>query len=156
MTPIDSLYVGNWIAITRVVPEEREYSMFMPWAFNSNDNHPPVDGRPLRILAISLPFICVTDGRYKFSLNVRRCEVQKLHRTYVRQMFGALVSYAGVAACELDEDEEDEDTPDDKTGCCPVCGGHLIQLLHEGSNVWMLACKECGFQGGRPTDRGGV
>lgn len=143
MTPIDDLHVGQWIAIV----EDKVEPKIGIFGYAHQRN--VVSGQPLQIIAISLPFLAVTDGQMRFAIDVREMAVKKLHRKYVEVMKGRWIdeehSREGVA--EIHESRPNTSTE----GMCPYCGDRLIQRLGE-DRAWYLFCRECGFQGSRGKD----
>lgn len=142
-TPIDDLHVGQWIAVVgdKVEPE--------PNMFGYAYRRDVVSGQPLQIIAISLPFLAVTNGHMRFAIDVREFDVKLLHRKYVEMMKGHWIdeehSREGVA-------EKPKPEPTKSTeGMCPVCGDRLIRRLGD-DRCWHLFCRECGFQGSRGKD----
>jgi len=71
MTPIDDIRVGMWIAVC-----------------GNKHNSDACDflGKPMEVLAVSLPWLCVTGPR---SIDLRCWEVQRVTPQYVRAMQGA-------------------------------------------------------------------
>lgn len=128
MTAIDDLKVGMWIAVTKLHYSQCEWG------------HGPVayGGEPLRILAISLPFLCVHDGEKVISLDCRIVEVQKLTPQYVRAMRQVQVRPPQVRRKRRKRDPM----------LCPRCRcGRLIQraTTQSGEVVWDLYCTQCGY-----------
>lgn len=131
MTAIDDLKVGMWIAVTKLHHEQCE----------SFWGHRPVayGGEPLRVLAVSLPFICVHDGEKAISLDCRIIEVQKLTPKYVRAM--RLIQQAPPQRAKRKRRKRDP-------MLCPRCRcGRLIQraTTQSGEVVWDLYCTQCGY-----------
>lgn len=146
MTPIDDLHVGQWIA---VVGEKKEEPDCNPFSLFRPSKRDMVTGQPLQIVALSLPFIAVTDGHRRFPLDVREVEVKKLHRKYVQSMKARQKDWEpeGFAVPEPEKAKEESTG---KHGLCPMCGDRLIQRKSQGD--WFLACRECGFEGTLPKD----
>lgn len=163
MTPEDDLKVGQWIAIvTEIVADTSEGPEWSPFGWgHSPRRESNVDGRPLRILAISLPFIAVTDGMNRFPIDVRESKVTKLSSSYVKAMARQQLPrhQQGRSICEtlsanrfvISEPPEriSEEKPE---RACPLCGDRLIERHRE--KVWFLACRLCGFEGGPPASKG--
>ena len=168
MTAVDDLHVNNWIAVTTWAPE-CGISLFGTPIERSR----PVDGQPLQIRAISLPFICVSDGFKRWSLDMRTCEVRKLHPKYVKMMKkqstnrqgGGYQTRDGIPVVSLDEwagNAVPDDTPTNKSRAepfkraCPICGGPLVERLVAEDRTWVLFCNECQFRGNIPRDGEGT
>lgn len=137
MTHIENLRVGQWVAITRSVEEHVT-------AFGTCTHHDEmVSGRPLKILAISLPFVVVTDGDDLFGpIDTRLCEFTRLSRSYVRCLV------AGSSATILQRQKEHDAQSTDARNC-PMCNSRLRERRIE-NGIWELVCPECGFTGGLP------
>lgn len=134
MTAIDDLKVGMWIAVTKLAEDQCEVTM---WGGRRPITY---GGEPLRVLSLSLPFICVTDGKRRFSLDARTVEVQKLNSRYVREM---LQADTPVERCKRKRKRSVRDPL-----LCPRCRcGRLIQRAtsKNGDVTWDWYCTECGF-----------
>lgn len=156
MTPLDDLKPGQWVAIFAVKERETTYDPFRGYRKEHSRSY-PVNGKPLKILAISLPFVCVTDGRARYSIDVRDCELKKLSPHYVRVLTET--------ESEMDECGDSffvrESTPNkhrkrkrkkaDTRGCCPNCGTRLRQRRVD-IGTWSWVCNECGFIGGNSAE----
>ena len=149
MTAIDDLHVGNWIAVTG----DRDDTDTTSYPYPVYRPEPRFTGEPVKILAISLPFLCIYLPKCGMAdtLDVRRVNVTKLHRTYVRRM----LEYPTVEAQEAGDvhwsDDQAKPLPgqdSENKRPCPMCGGPMIERSVAGdSRGWHLFCKECGFSG---------
>lgn len=127
MTAVDDLEVGQWVAITQ------EYDPQVGF-FGGQINN--VTGTPLKILAISLPFICVKDaGDKEWALDVRRFSLQKLSEEYVAAMQG-----------KSPEEMKPAEQKVGPYGNCPICREPLKHRLLEGEREWKYVCDGCDFQ----------
>lgn len=132
MTSQDDLYVGQLVAVTG----HRERFQSTPWSEPvERESRESVDGWPLRIIAISLPFICVDDGEDRFPLDLRQVMVQRVSKRYAEMV------REGVRG-KLPESTSVQ-------GDCPVCGGGLSHVMSESDMQWTYTCRECGFRGVR-------
>jgi hypothetical protein len=84
MTPADSLYVNNWVAISG---DKHEQSLLKNSRVTLLERA-EFSGEPLKIIAISYPFVLVKVQRRGFHdvLDLRRFEVVKLHKTFVAKV----------------------------------------------------------------------
>jgi hypothetical protein len=146
MTPVDDLQVGQWIAIVGAKDAEPEFSLFGMCRPKSRD---VVTGQPLKIVAMSLPFVAVTDGYRRFPIDVREIQVKKLDPKYVKAM-KAKQSEWEPDGFAVPEPEKPKSESTGRHGLCPMCGDRLIQRKSDGD--WFLACRQCGFQGTLPKD----
>lgn len=106
-----------------------------------------VTGQPVKVVAVSLPFICVTDGRARWPIDVRQCCFSRTNRSYINAMRDFVPAEAMRGAEFYDGDEEEfyakEAKPEKTQGNCPKCGGLLVETLTIGSPEWLLVCREC-------------
>ncbi|QDU61261.1 hypothetical protein Pan216_21150 [Planctomycetes bacterium Pan216] len=134
-TPIDCLREGQWIAIT---DERDETSSCWNDSYIFHSPRPKkknITGEPLRIEAISLPFLLVNDGQHLFAIDVRRVEVTLLrHR------------YAKILRPSTEKDVVQMPIKQAQSKLCPLCQEKMIERMR-GIGEWMLACKQCGFEG---------
>jgi hypothetical protein len=91
MTAVDDLKVGMFVAIVGDYEpkgwREPEMSPFFSMCYGEPTKPKPrATGQPLQIVAISLPFLAVTDGEKKYPIDVRECQLQRLSPAYVRAM----------------------------------------------------------------------
>jgi predicted RNA-binding Zn-ribbon protein involved in translation (DUF1610 family) len=139
-TPIDDLHVKQWVAVCH---DKRVQGDAPHWM---HADHPPsFTGEPLQIVAISLPFIAVSDGTRRFAIDARDYGLRKLHPTYVRKMRGVFMDHPdGILAISETEDGVPADAA---KGLCPLCSTRLRErrIAHE---TWVFKCPQCGFEGG--------
>lgn len=152
MTREDDLKVGMWVAITHETPQDE--APHSPFGFGyppPRNPQPNVDGCPLKIVAISFPFVAVTDGTNRFPIDVRETKVTKLDRKYVNAMTLPRRPGHPTAYCV---DEPPPRTPEPlRDGLtCPLCQERLIERHRD--STWRLACRQCGFEGGLPPAKG--
>ena len=147
-TRVDDFVVGRWYAITRE-PEVQEE--FNPFFQRRHSTH--VNGRPLKLLAMSLPFVVFTDGRETMTIDTRIFEFIRLDPKYVRAVGIRTERRDGNRVVVLDQRSRKK-RHENREGCCPVCGCRLRQRFRDQSEGWLLACPECGFEGGLPKDGG--
>lgn len=166
---IDDLKVGQWIAIIDVLEEEEDspYGFMAP---PSKHRRYPINGKPLKILCIDLPFICVTDGSKTYSLHSKYCSFKRLKPSYVRYMLATSErdrheSHNVCFVFDSDQQRKGKPTKDsiirpgkirkagkeDSRGRCPQCGSRLRQR-RVSIGTWAWVCPDCGFTGGNTAD----
>lgn len=124
-------------------PEEPGFQMFSFGSFGSLRASKPLrfNGQPLELLAISLPFLCVTDGKQRFAIDVRDTNVRRLSPQYVRAMSEDRQS----ADFTKSRRRKKKEKPDHKK--CPRCGTRRVERLFQpGTGQWALCCPQCGMQ----------
>ncbi len=169
MTKIDDLEPGNWVVITSVFHEVQELPPQQPrgpymmmesypqdppeshWEWTNN--HPLVNGRPLCIDSMGLPFLLLASFEGRVSLDIRKAKLQKVSQDYAQRY------YAKDSTCRVDlpdgkstfiSQEEAiakglvEKPPPQRMGHCPYCGGNLKQKMVDLE--WTLVCDndDCG------------
>ncbi len=150
MTRVDDFAVGRWYAITREPESQEEYSPFFQRRHSTH-----VNGRPLQLRALSLPFAVFTDGREMMTIDTRLFEFIRLDPKYVRATGIRTERRDGRKVVSL-ENTSRRKKRESREGCCPVCGCRLRQKFRDHSEGWLLACPECHFEGGLPKDGGRV
>ena len=139
-TPTDDLQPGDFVAVVEDTGIGVEYQD----SYSPKPVIDPIyDGIPLEIIAISLPFLCVSNGRRRFGLDIRRYHVKKVNNRYAKEMQDA--RSPGRKQRKFREEGQivfEEDT----TGCCPRCHVKMIQTVVKGE--WVYLCKHCHFNGG--------
>ena len=151
-TRIDDLKVGRWFAIKaeRDIEEQPTFAE-MPYLRSRNLRTTAVTGQPLKIVAISLPFIVVTDGVGRFTLDTRLYDFIRLSAKYVRALTEVVVESDGQRlVAYLDQIKKlPKENPDPKL--CPNCSeGRLRQTYRK--EVWIFLCPVCGFEGRPPIE----
>lgn len=156
----------DWIAIVDEVEEPSSFGSFDSYFSSPRRRLQGVNGKPLQVVAMSFPFIAVTDGVKRVALDYRRYELRKLDRKYVEAMRGRsvdtrtyedpsnyLVEEPGIARPDgiiTPSGKRRRKKKEDRRGHCPRCGNRMVELLVD-VGTWVLKCKECGFQGGNPS-----
>lgn len=148
-TRVDDFAVGRWYAITREPDVQEEFSPFFPRRYSTN-----VNGRPLKLLAMSLPFAVFTDGRETLSLDTRQFEFIRLDYKYVKAIGIRTERRNGNRIITLENPNRKSKKKESREGCCPMCGCRLRQKFRNQGEGWLLTCPECGFEGGLPKDGG--
>jgi predicted RNA-binding Zn-ribbon protein involved in translation (DUF1610 family) len=136
ITAPEDLKIGQHVAIVKMKIELPECSM--PW---ERPQHIRYDGVPLRILAVSLPFVSVTNGRSVIALDLREVDVRRLTPHYVKQM----TSTSEVRSRKQKNKKRKKDAR-----ACPRCEGRMIErlIVEAGKeNTWVLVCPQCGLSG---------
>jgi hypothetical protein len=182
MTPVDDLKEGQWITVVgnrhldAQDDDDDSGAPFNPFDFTrpSRRQKPSYSGAPVKIVAISLPFIAVADGRGVDTLDMRVWQVKKVTKKYALTVARArkaqnqphlmqpgvshqsdsnlLAKAAGGIVLPMQSlvPELEKSEPIKHANLCPVCQHPLITRLKEGEREWKLECDECGFSGGRP------
>ena len=102
-------------------------------------------GRPVEILEVCLPFVCVTDGRKTFAIDTRGLQVVRVSKRYWAAMTEGGESRQGKRRKRVRP-------AGPEPGACPRCGGRMIQVMNMNSRgVWQQICRHCGLEGG-PVD----
>lgn len=138
MTPVDDIRVGMFVAICQYRGQEQAY----PW---EGCQEPRFDGAPLEVLEVCLPFLCVTDGRKRFAVDVRLWGVQKVSPKYAAAM--QTPESAGKARF-LKGKRKKKPKPDPRS--CPRCHTRMVErlIVEVTGNHWRLVCPECGKDSG--------
>lgn len=151
MTAVDDLKVGMYVAVTDCELPSPEPTFGIPYWYTGEmeqrrQSRAVSNGMPLEVLAISLPFLCVTDGKRRFSVDVRETRLQRLSRQYVQAMAGG-----------QDQDftatrrrRKKKSKPDPKK--CPRCGSRRVERL-VAPGEWSLYCQQCGLADAPPIPR---
>jgi hypothetical protein len=146
MTAIDDLKPGMFIAVTQLGRQEDTGFGGMDFAMFGRPRAITYSGQPLEVLAVSLPFVSVTDGRQVCAIDVRDARVQKLDRRYVAAMTADATK--AIENTNRKRRRKKKSKPDPTL--CPRCKcGKLIQrlIVKPAGNEWSLACTQCGYQG---------
>lgn len=165
----ENLKRGDFIAIVKCLrPKPSAGHGYNPWQMFGGDQNPygsngqddvdpwEYNGRPYRILSISLPFIAATNGEEFTTFDVRMYQFQKMTLDYVKQYsLWALAGKKTQAARDFlgryevvsAEDMAKEEAMNDPNRC-PRCGGKQIERLKLGDKSWKLHCTDCGNEGG--------
>lgn len=172
----ENLKPGDWIAVVghRDLDNQDDepqmvMSMFGPSV--SRPSPPPqYNGLPSKVVAISLPFICITDGKATEALDIRQIRVQKVSKRYAKAMIAGRRSEGVWAARQNTTDVQDVADVFNMTASdivmsssdvltfkmprtCPVCQeAEMKETLTEGEREWKLSCPSCGFTGTRPNE----
>ena len=139
MTPIDSLYVGQWVAVCGD-RQAKPNSLVGTLSFT---------GEPCKIEAISLPFICLSHGNHITTVDIRRFDLVRLKKSYVKKMTQAMAKREAMVAA-IEEAEEDKPHIIAEVNC-PICGNQLQECDDEDrTDVIQLYCEKCEFLGFLP------
>ena len=144
MTPVDDLKPGMWVAV--VAKRQEEAPGYDDWPMFSQPKSQVFDGFPLRVLAISLPFMAVQRGNQIQSIDLRKFSVQKLTRSYVESASEFMPEIKG----KMKSKRRRKQKPDPRA--CLRCGAKVIQRRvispDPARQAWFNACSECGFDQG--------
>jgi len=142
----DTLKKNEWvIVVDEVVPDA------VPWAESSlysSQRKSRTNGKPLKVLAVDLPFVMVEDiGGGVSAVDVRDFVLQRCSKEYVK---AALIA--------IDEEPEERQSRLIKKGKklkvkkdprdCPKCGTRMVQRRVEKMAGWRHICPDCGFDKG--------
>ena len=137
MTPIENLKRGHFIAV--VSDKHSKPDDESMWFYRSK---PDMNGHPLEILSICLPFISVQDANGTVSsIDVRRWGVRRLSKRYVYSMLPACKTRLATSI-PTKRKHKQKPGPND----CPRCSTRMIQRRKEGLNEhWQRVCRNCGY-----------
>lgn len=127
--------VNQWIAIDEYVGED----IVTPWG---QVVKPQFDGTPLQVLAVSMPFLCVTDGKGVFSIDSREYGFSILKTPYVKRMTSHLSNKPPKIKLPGQPRKKRKKDPRD----CPRCGSRRVERL-SAPGKWIPFCPECGLGG---------
>lgn len=131
MLSANQLRPGMHVAVYKVRIQEYNGHPLSP--------EPSYDGTPMKILAISYPFVCVNNGKDTFGLDIREYTLVRVHGTYVRHMAAKLTSRKRKKKVKKDPK------------LCPRCGeGILVErwVMDPGSDSkWIIVCPICDSTG---------
>lgn len=166
MTPIEDIHPGQFICVVR---DKRldDQSHPQPPRFAMS-----YSGRPVEVIAISLPFIAVTNGRFTDSIDVRDFDVKVVTKEYAIAMLSRINDTPGVSRAKKIRKHRErqkriaEAKFDSVMGIvhqpherdCPRCGERMVRRRTYSQNCsaaipnslptggWMMVCKQCGFE----------
>jgi hypothetical protein len=142
MTAVDDLKPGMWVAV--IAKREEESPVYSDFPFFSQPKSHVFDGFPLRILAVSLPFVAVDRGGSVQSIDIRKFTVQELNRQYVN------VAAEFMPAIKVKRKRRRKEKPDDRQ--CQRCGARIIQRrmisADPAKQSWFYVCSGCGREQG--------
>ena|SRR3990167_4651778 len=148
MTPVDDLAVGMFVAISDYHGE----LPCDPWTGQCVPVHPPHIGRPHKIVALSLPFVCLDDGRSRCSIDLRLWSLRKVSARYARAFYELVTQREreDKPASIFRKSRKKKPKPDPRD--CPRCGSpHTVQRLKVvGQGNWRRHCKACGWNDDEP------
>ena len=148
-TKVDDFMVGRWYAIVSEAEQEVQQD-FNP--FFQQHRNAYVNGRPLKLLAMSLPFAVFTDGRERFTLDTRQFGFIRLNYRYIKAIGIREERTERGRIVTLENPEQRRRKRESEEGCCPICGCQLRQKFRDQDGDWLLHCIGCGFEGGLPKD----
>lgn len=133
----DDLSVGMYVAICRTKEaEEDTISVYSMWGMAAPSRKKPCDGMPLKIEAISLPFVAVSAMGVVTAIDSRDVEFVRLDKRYVEAVLKKKITSKVI-----------KQKPE--PGCCPRCGDKLrtitcykpLEVKQERTH-----CPTCGFE----------
>lgn len=134
-TPVDSLKIGDWVAVVRY---KQARSKHTPWG--SWDVEPSYDGRPGQVVAISLPFVALTDGARVGTIDVRDIDLQRVTEQYAKAVLSS-----GAVPVKVRRRRRGKPDP----SLCPRCGDRLQQFMSKRTEFkFRVRCPSCGWDGG--------
>lgn len=159
-THVEDLKQTDWVVVVDTMEEEEYTTVYTPEGSMSinmrprDKNVPKIDGMPYCVLAVSFPFIGVTNGvSGKFAIDMRKVRVRKVTEEYAMLMAPFVNDYDWIEnkdgthkiVANLDNPVDVPALPHHTTTCgeCPRCGNDLTQRLVSGGG-WFLYCCECG------------
>ena len=145
MTKPDDLKPKMYVVVHTILEDKDDEPEYSPWGMmfggGRAPSRPKYDGKPWQVVAISLPFVCLTDGRVKVSCDTRTTVLQRVTREYALAMDTPAIPEARHASIFLAR-QPPPDAPDPRD--CPRCGHRMTQRLKTpGSGEWPLVCKNC-------------
>lgn len=144
MIPQDDLEPGLWIAVTGI-PDDENDQIDSP--FGPIRRRAMFDGTPLEVIAVSLPFVAVTDGQNVFAIDTRTVVFTRMHKSYVKAMLTRMrrETPPNTRMRQVIHSRQEPDAKDPR--CCPRCfEGRLRKIMTAGASVWMKVCPVCGFE----------
>jgi predicted RNA-binding Zn-ribbon protein involved in translation (DUF1610 family) len=154
MTRPDDLAKGQYITLVECL----DVPAYSPFDWRTEDYRAVrFDGCPLEVLAVSLPFLCVTDGFDVFAVDTRAWRVQRVSKEYAAAMATARRQATTGAEKPLRHRRGSvfaakSTSPKRDHRDCPRCGERMAQVRGIGSHpAWTLICKNCGHNGGPVT-----
>jgi hypothetical protein len=136
MSHPDDLEPGKYVAVIDCLDAEA----YAPWNY-ARECYEAIrhDGRPLKILQVSLPFVCVKDGARTFAIDTRAWKLQIVSEEYAQAMSGVMPT--------IDQRPQPGMLHAQKT--CPRCGDTMRQMNNLGMpGVWVNTCPRCGHNDG--------
>jgi hypothetical protein len=122
--------------------EQPSFSSMMGFMIPQQRKEKSYNGKPWVIEAISLPFVCLTDGRVKLGVDLRKVTLQKVSREYAKAMDLHKEERKGSI---FDRNPPKPETRDSRQ--CYRCGSRMVERLkHPGRGVWAVICRECGAE----------
>lgn len=125
MTNIENLHEGDWVAIDSVREDDHEFAGM----FSNQLRRTSFDGTPLRIMAISPPWIAVAHDGKRFAIDLRKYGVRKLDDRYVAAMIG-VGEPVGIPGSHVPRK-------------CPSCKIDMSYVKFEKRDGWWWLCNKC-------------
>ena len=136
--PVQNIRPGMYVAVHRSVYDDADdATQWTPFGPQTVRRENIYTGTPLKVLAVSPPFVCVTDGTERKALDTRQVGLIKLRRSYVKAFYGE------EAKNQCREQRRGVEMP----GRCPKCGSTFvvsaIERCSEGHRHRLAICMRC-------------
>ncbi len=102
------------------------------------------DGKPWRVIAISMPWVLATDGIERACFDTRRTELTLVSKEYARNWRAkeAITQKTPIVIGKI-KNKKKKRHPSE----CPRCETRMSQILKDDRSGWQWVCKSCGFKG---------
>ena len=145
MSKLENLKKNDWIIITEVIPVE--FPSAIPGIDSQKILPYSCNGIPLKVIAISAPWIVVDDTRFKGTIDSRYICWTKANNEYRKALEDFKTQNESENYKNLwyaKEVKTEEAKPNYKA--CPNCGEALTTRKGPKSTWWMI-CDNCKFKG---------
>ena len=144
---IENVSVGDWVT---VISQEYREAITIQNKYDTEYHReiPKIDPEPLKVVAISTPFILgesvitTKASNRGVSIDVRFSKWSKLSDDFVKE-------YCRLLKLPIPKDLDPDGEIEKGTKQCPVCGKNMRErLVREGKNIsdWILICNSCRLQ----------
>lgn len=133
----DDLEVGMFVAVSGFIGEDDSPEP-SPWTY-TRPRSDLIDGTPLEILAVSLPFVLLHNGHGQGTLDIRTVTLVRLQDEYV-----AAFRKTPIEKCRRVPGQQPprEPTTPVSVDCCGRCGSKQ-NLFRSATGPWAWKCREC-------------
>lgn len=152
----DHFEVGWWVTIEEFLgdPIRNSWGQEVYPSLEGPMLYPDYNGTPYKVLAVNMPFLCLTpDGYHRFGLDTRMWGLRILNPKFRKAMNGGpnMNEYSKETVADRKHYREMRKGKNRKKKNpkeCPRCGSSLVERLQEpGSGNWVLVCRNCGMGG---------